>query len=142
MAAVDKRYAALRMLAGITYFGTILWVAIHPSGHQGDVLNFKENTAHAIAATACMVLTVALFLVGSRGSSRSATTRFGCVGCLIAFVVAPIAGLVAAFTIIPESWSDQDFQYFIGNLIVVATVPGFAIWAFAFRICRPTWFDR
>jgi len=124
----------LRWAAAAMYLALILWVVLHPSGRGGDFVNFAENAGHAVPVAAWMVATVGLYLVGSKTSSDQGI-RCGCVSSAVGF----IAVLVAAFTLFPESWSQEESAHVVGNLLWVAVTPGIAV--FAFRL-RPSGADR
>jgi len=123
------RGALLRAASAAVYAGTILWVVLHPSGRTTDLLDFRHNAACAAAAAACMAVVVVLYLLASKASAYRGTTAVGCGSSLLGCV----GVLVAAFTLVPESWSQQELGHFVGNALWVTIMPGMAVFVIGLR---------
>ena len=122
--------ALLRLAAAAVYLGTILWVLLHPASRGGDLVNFKDNAACAVPVAVCMALAVGLYLLASKTSAYEGTLRWGCGSSLIGWA----AAIIAAFTLVPESWSQQEFGHVFGNALWVTGMPGVAVFAIGLRI--------
>ena len=128
--SVTRRDALLRSAAAAVYLGTILWVLLHPASRRDDLVNFKDNAACAVPVAACMALTVGLYLMASKTSDYKGTTAWGCGSSLLGWVGA----IIAAFTVTPVSWSQEEWGHVFGNALWVTGMPGVAVYVIVLRI--------
>jgi len=128
--SASRRVALLRSAAAAVYLGMILWVLLHPANRRDDLVNFKDNAACAVPAAVCIAITAGLGLLASKTSAYKGTTAWGCGSSVISGIVV----IVAAFTLVPKSWSQEEFQHVFGNLLWVTAMPGVAVFTIGLRI--------